>query len=91
MNVVIRAMEPSDLNFAAARTAAEGWTGETRHVFEGFYAHDPQGCLVAAMGDRRVGICVATSYGPSGFIGELIVIPLVMHEACYAIGSPARG
>jgi ribosomal protein S18 acetylase RimI-like enzyme len=75
MNVTIRTMRPSDLDFAAACTAAEGWTGETRHVFEGFYAHDPHGCLIARMGDRRVGICVATSYGASGFIGELIVIP----------------
>jgi len=75
MNVTIRTMRSFDLGFAAACTAAEGWTGETRQVFEGFYAHDPHGCLIARMGDRPVGICVATCYGQSGFIGELIVIP----------------
>ncbi len=84
MNVTIRTMQPADLDFAAACTAAEGWTGETKQIFERFYAHDPQGCFLATMGERRVGICVATCYGESGFIGELIVIP---EERGQGIGS----
>jgi len=67
-------MQPSDLDFAASCTAAEGWRSETRPVFEGYLAYDPAGCLVAEMSGERVGVCVATSYGPYGFVGELIVL-----------------
>ena len=73
--VRVRPMQHSDLDFAAACTAAEGWISETRQVFEGFYAHDPNGCLFAEIDGRPIGICVATPYGESGFIGELIVLP----------------
>jgi ribosomal protein S18 acetylase RimI-like enzyme len=66
-------MLPADLDFAASCTAAEGWRSETRPVFEGYLAYDPAGCLVAETSGERVGICVATSYGPYGFVGELIV------------------
>jgi ribosomal protein S18 acetylase RimI-like enzyme len=69
----VRQMQPSDLDFAASCTAAEGWRSETRPVFEGYLTYDPAGCLVAEMAGERVGICVATSYGPYGFVGELIV------------------
>ena len=76
----VRRMQPEDLDFAAACTAAEGWRTQTRAEFEGFYAHDPEGCLIAEAAGTPVGICVGTSYGgpPSGgygFIGELIVVP----------------
>jgi ribosomal protein S18 acetylase RimI-like enzyme len=70
----IRQMLPSDLDFAASCTAAEGWRSETRPVFEGYLTYDPAGCLVAEMAGERVGICVATSYEPYGFVGELIVL-----------------
>src|SRR5512136_2214277 len=69
----VRQMLLSDLDFAASCTAAEGWRSETRPVFEGYLTYDPAGCLVAEMSGERVGICVATGYGPCGFIGELIV------------------
>ncbi len=69
----VRQMLPSDLDFAASCTAAEGWRSETRPVFEGYLTYDPAGCLVADMSGERVGICVATSYGLYGFVGELIV------------------
>jgi ribosomal protein S18 acetylase RimI-like enzyme len=69
----IRQMLPSDLDFAASCTAAEGWRSETRPVFEDYLSYDPAGCLVAETSGERVGICVATSYGPYGFVGELIV------------------
>jgi ribosomal protein S18 acetylase RimI-like enzyme len=71
--IIVRHMLDSDLTFAAGCTATEGWTAEIRAEFEGFLAHDPKGCLVAEASGQRVGICVATAYGKSGFIGELIV------------------
>jgi predicted N-acetyltransferase YhbS len=74
------ATHASDLDFAASCTAAEGWHTQTRAEFEGFYAHDPQGCLIAEQDDTPVGICIGTLYGgpPSGgygYVGELIVVP----------------
>jgi len=73
----IRRMQVSDLAFAAQCTADEKWASETWSTSEGFYRHDPNGCLLAEYADHRVGICVATSYGHCGFIGELIVRPEV--------------
>jgi ribosomal protein S18 acetylase RimI-like enzyme len=75
-----RAGHASDLDFAAACTAAEGWRTQTRAEFEGFYAHDPKGCLIAEQAGTPVGICVGTFYdsqpsGGYGFVGELIVVP----------------
>jgi len=78
--VHIRGMTPADLDFATSCTIAVGW-GERRAEFEGFYAHAPEGCLVAETGylgesaGRRIGICVATPYDERGFLGMLIVLP----------------
>ena len=69
----IRNMTTKDLDFAAEFTLAEDWTSETREVFEGFLLYDRKGCFIAVESDLPVGICVATVYGDSGFIGELIV------------------
>ena len=74
-NLIIRSMLAEDLAFASERTAAEGWVSENRATLDGFFFHEPVGCLVADLDGRRVGIGVATSYGHSGFIGELIVRP----------------
>jgi len=71
----IRSMNAGDLTFAAECTAGEGWISENRTTLDGFFFHDPGGCLVAELEGRRVGIGVATSYGRCGFIGELIVHP----------------
>jgi predicted N-acetyltransferase YhbS len=73
--ISIRAMKEADLTFAAEYTAAEGWVSENRTSLEGFFLHDPKGCLIAEDKGQPVGICVATDYGRSGFIGELIVRP----------------
>ena len=43
----IRTFQPSDLDFAASCTQAEGWSSETREEFAGFLAHDPGGCFLA--------------------------------------------
>jgi len=76
----VRAMHPSDLGFAASCTDAEGWRTQTRAEFEAFYAHDPEGCLIAEQEGTPLGVCIATPYdglprGRYGFIGELIVVP----------------
>ena len=68
-------MRLGDLAFAAECTAAEGWVSEDAAALQGFYQHDAAGCLLAEQDGQPVGICMATSYGESGFIGELIVRP----------------
>jgi ribosomal protein S18 acetylase RimI-like enzyme len=67
-------MKNADLDFAAECTLSEGWLSETRREIEGFLDHDSKGCFIAESDGRRIGICIATCYGESGFIGELIVI-----------------
>lgn len=86
--LVIREMTRSDVGFASACVSAEGWLGETPEVFETFLAHDPRGSWVAQRGSDPVGICVATRYERSGFIGELIVI---REERGKGIGSRLLG
>jgi len=76
-DLIIRRMQVTDLAFAAQCTANEGWASETLASFEGFYQHDPEGCLLAERGGHPVGICIATAYGHAGFVGELIVRPEV--------------
>lgn len=74
-DIVLRPMLPSDLPFAASLTLGEGWHSETLEEFEGFFARDPGGCLIAQRAGRRLGIGVATAYGAAGFIGQIVVCP----------------
>jgi GNAT superfamily N-acetyltransferase len=74
-NLLIRAMRAEDLDFAVQCTATEGWQSENRTSLEGFFLYDPKGCFIAEELGKSMGICVATSYGKSAFIGELIVRP----------------
>jgi ribosomal protein S18 acetylase RimI-like enzyme len=69
----IRSMNSADLDFAEQCIRDEGWLSENRPTLEGFYLHDAEGCLLAEVDGLPVGICTATPYGKSGFIGELIV------------------
>jgi ribosomal protein S18 acetylase RimI-like enzyme len=71
----IRPMLPSDLDFAASLTAAEGWDSETLPELESLHAYQPSTCFIAEMDSRRVGTCIAVPYRGFGFVGELIVIP----------------
>lgn len=71
----IRAMQPDEIDLAASFTRGEGWITETSAEFAGFLRFAPRGCLIAELGSRPIGICVATPYGEVGFIGELIVAP----------------
>jgi ribosomal protein S18 acetylase RimI-like enzyme len=73
--LTIREILPTELDFAAECTEREGWASETRAEFEGFYAHDSSGCLIAERAGGPIGIAVATSYGAYGFVGEIIVAP----------------
>jgi predicted N-acetyltransferase YhbS len=74
-NILIRKIRADDLAFAAECTAAEGWQSENHTTLAGFFKYDPEGCFIAEQADHPLGICIATRYGTSGFIGELIVRP----------------
>jgi len=71
----IRRMRAEDLHFAFQCTLQEGWAGETLEVLKNLYTHDPRGCLIGEEAGRPGGICIGTSYGQAGFVGDLIVIP----------------
>ena len=73
----IRRMQPEDLIFAAARTFAEGWQGETIFELAGSYQHDPDGCFIAEIDGDPVGMCFGVAYDTFGFLGGLIVLPEV--------------
>jgi ribosomal protein S18 acetylase RimI-like enzyme len=98
--ITVRAMQATDLDFAAQCTAAEGWASETPAEFEGFWRYDPGGCLIAEAGGVPIGITMAIRYGAAGFIGEVIVSAdsrgrgvgrrLVDHAVGYLHGCGAR-
>lgn len=71
--VRIRAMRTEDIDFATGLVHAAGWASESMDSFASFLAHDPRGCFIAEAGAEKAGICIATRYGRSGFIGELVV------------------
>lgn len=73
--MIIRNMNPGDLDFAFSLTRAEGWLTETRDSFVSFLDFDPQGTFIGECDGRRVGICVGVAYHDFGFLGELIVAP----------------
>ncbi len=62
--MTIREMTDTDVDYATAVVAEEGWLGETRSVFEGFLEKDPGGCFIADHDERPVGMCIATTYRP---------------------------
>lgn len=63
----------TDLEFAARLTRQEGWHSETLLELQSFYEHDPQSCFIYEVDGLPVGMCIATAYHHTGFIGELIV------------------
>ena len=67
-------MNFDDVGFAYDCTNNEGWLGTTEDTFIGHLEYDADGCFVAEKDGRKVGICVATKYKGTGFIGMLIVI-----------------
>ncbi len=76
MTIIIRSFEsPADILFAESLTQKENWRSETAQEIKTFFEFDPAGCLIAEIDSHPVGICIATTYQKSGFIGELIVSP----------------
>jgi predicted GNAT family N-acyltransferase len=67
-------MTVDDTDFAFECTNNEGWQGTTKDTFVEHLAYDADGCFVAERNGKKVGICVATRYKETGFIGMLIVI-----------------
>ncbi len=74
-NGVIRNFQNlADLEFAASLTKTEGWHSETLLELQAYFEYDPQGCFIYEKDSRPIGMCIATAYQQSGFIGELIVV-----------------
>ena len=72
--IEIRIFEGGDLDFALAQKLREGWA-VSREQFEIYLEHDPDGCFVATTGGQPIGMVTTTCFGPSGWIGNLIVEP----------------
>ncbi len=70
----VRRLERRDLTWAVRLTDLEGW-GYTREDLERLRALEPDGCVVARLGGKRVGLTCSTSYGTLAFIGAVIVHP----------------
>jgi predicted N-acetyltransferase YhbS len=75
MGIEIRTMRREDAAAAARWAEVEGWATEVAEEFELFLEHEAAGCFLAESGGRPAGVCVATSYGEMGFVGELLVDP----------------
>jgi len=72
--LTLRRFREEDLPFAVERASEEGWDN-TRESFEPFVTHDPDGCFVAALGGRPVGMVTTVKYQETGWVGNLIVEP----------------
>jgi predicted N-acetyltransferase YhbS len=70
----IRRLGRDDLDFVDRQKRREGWAC-SRKQFEVYLEHDPDGCYVAVAGGQPVGMVTTTSFGRSGWIGNLIVEP----------------
>ncbi len=70
----IRRLERDDLDFVDRQKLREGWAF-SREQFEVYLEHDPDGCFVAVAGPEPVGMVTTTCFGPSGWVGNLIVEP----------------
>ena len=73
--IEIRPMRREDAAHAARWAEVEGWATEVAEEFELFLEYEAAGCFLAESRGRPAGVCVATSYGDKGFIGELLVDP----------------
>ena len=65
--------DEQDVAFAAHLTKQEAWHSQTFDELLNLFNHDRQGCLLAEIDNQPVGICIATPYTNTAFIGELIV------------------
>lgn len=74
MSLSIRPFSDRDIGFAVAQALREGWDCP-ESVFATLAAHDPQGCFIAEIDGRRVGMITSTCYARSAWLGNLIVSP----------------
>jgi len=70
----VRVLRKRDLSWAIQLTDLEQW-GYTRGDFERLLALEPEGCFVAVVRGKRVGLTCSTTYGKLAFIGAVIVHP----------------
>lgn len=90
-SILIRSFrDEQDVAFAAQLTKQEAWHSQTFDEILNFFKHDREGCLLAEIDNQPVGICIATPYIKSGFIGELIVeLPYRKQGIGYALMEKA--
>ena len=74
MSLIIRQFRREDIEFAVSQTTREGWEN-TRAEFSVCLAHDPNGCFIAEIDRRPVGMMTTTPYAQSAWLGNLIVMP----------------
>lgn len=72
----VRRFSKRDIAFAIRLTDLERW-GYTRPDFERLLDLEPEGCFLAQLGGKRVGVTCSTTYGPLAFVGAVIVDPKV--------------
>jgi GNAT superfamily N-acetyltransferase len=70
----VRRLEERDIDAAVALTDLEAW-GYTPADFRRLLDLSPQGCFVAELDGRVVGVLTTTAYGPLAFLGAVIVAP----------------
>lgn len=68
----IRRMTPGDFSFAVSLTDSEDWA-YVENDFARLLGYEPEGCFIAEVEKRPVGLTTATSYGPVAWIGNVIV------------------
>lgn len=74
MNVNVRPFTDDDIAFGIEQTSREGWATHP-DWFRLYLRYDPQGCLIAEIDGRPVGMVTSTRYVDAGWIGNLIVPP----------------
>ena len=70
----LRTLTFNDIGFALAQINREGWVA-SRAVFASIVEHDPAGGLIAEEHGRPVALLTTANFGPTGWIGHLIVLP----------------
>ena len=72
--MTVRLLTPADIDFALTQIRREGWVA-SREVFESVVEHNPQGCFIAELDGDRAAMLTTANFGPTGWIGHLIVPP----------------
>lgn len=70
----VRPFRLSDIEFALAQTAREGWLS-SRACLEAIIDTAIGGCLIAEEDERQIGMVTCTRYASTAWIGNLVVLP----------------